>query len=330
LGISGLTVAVWMALEPAPDVALVQITVDLLATVILVLCLARLPRAQREKAQEFTFRQSRPGLVRDAVIALASGMVVAIMVFAALSSKPRISQVSPYFQINAKPLTGARDIVGAILVDFRGFDTLVEITVFASAGIGLYMLLHYAARKAGDREDPDPAFIPEEHPTTGIVGPVTSPLLRLLAYSLLPLVLVLGIIQVLYGHDQPGDGFTAGVFIALAIDLYYIVFGYHSTKLQLPWLKPALLIAGGILLVLINGLLGTVLGTGFMSPVNYGQLIGLPLPQGFYLSNSFIFELAICLVVLGSAVYIVDNLGRPKEQDIESDALLTVLDQEQT
>lgn len=329
LGISGLTVAIWMALEPAPDVALVQITVDLLTTVILVLCLVRLPRSQREKAQEFTFRQSRRGLIGDAFIAVASGAVVAIMVFAALSSKPRVSQVSPYFEINAKPLTGARDIVGAILVDFRGFDTLVEITVFASAGIGLYMLLHYAARKAGDREDPDPTFISAEHPTTGIVGPVTSPLLRLLAYSLLPLVMVLGIIQVIYGHDQPGDGFTAGVFIALAIELYYIIFGYHSSKQQLPWLKPALLIAVGILLVLINGLVGALLGTGFMSPLNYGQLIGMPLPEGFYLSSSFVFELAVCLVVLGSAVYIVDNLGRPKEQDSESDALLTVLDQDQ-
>jgi NADH:ubiquinone oxidoreductase subunit 5 (subunit L)/multisubunit Na+/H+ antiporter MnhA subunit len=65
LGVSGLAVAVLMVLEPAPDVALVQVVVDILLTIILVLLLTRLPRPQRQRAAEFTFRQTRPGLLRD-------------------------------------------------------------------------------------------------------------------------------------------------------------------------------------------------------------------------------------------------------------------------
>jgi multicomponent K+:H+ antiporter subunit A len=331
LSVSGLAVAVWFALEPAPDVALVQIVVDLLATVILVLSLSRLPRVQREKARELTFRQSRPGLFRDGLIALGSGLVVAILVYVSLSTRPHTSLVSPFYAEYAKLLTGAKDIVGAILVDFRSFDTLFEIMVFAAAGLGIQTLLHYAARKAGDQEEPDPQPPgPGEHPALGVGGLPTSSLLHLLAYSLLPLALLLAAIEMMYGHDQPGDGFTAGIVISLAIGFWYVIFGYHSTKKQLPWLRSGYLIAAGILIGLFDGLLSALLGTSFLSPVDYGSMLNLPLPAGFNLSNSFFFEVAICLTVLGSATYILDNLGRPKEADPESDALLRTFEGEPT
>lgn len=331
LSVSGLAVAVWFALEPAPDVALVQIVVDLLATVILVLSLTRLPRAQREKARELTFRQSRPGLLRDSLIALGSGLVVAILVYVSLSTRPHTSLVSPFYAANAKPLTGAKDIVGAILVDFRSFDTLFEIIVFAAAGLGIHTLLHYAARKAGDQEEPDPRpLAPDEHPALGVGGLPTSSLLHLLAYSLLPLAMLIAVIEMMYGHDQPGDGFTAGIVISLAVGFWYVIFGYHSTKKQLPWLRSGYLIAAGISIGLLDGLLSALVGTSFLSPVDYGRMLNLPLPAGFNLSNSFFFEVAICLTVLGSATYILDNLGRPKEADPESDALLRTFEGEQT
>jgi multicomponent K+:H+ antiporter subunit A len=329
MGISGLAVAVWFALEPAPDVALVQIIVDLLATVILVLNLARLPRAQREKARELTFRQSRLSLLRDGLIALGCGSVVGILVYVSLSTRPHTSLISPFFAENAKPLTGAKDIVGAILVDFRGFDTLFEIVVFASAGLGIHTLLHYAERKAGDHEEAEPTPLAAgKHPVTGIGGLPTSPLLHLLAYALMPLALLLAAIQMIYGHDQPGDGFTAGVFVSLAVGFWYVIFGYKSTKNQLPWLRSGYLIAAGVLLGLANGLVSALLGANYLAPVDYGKLLGIPLPEGFYLSSSFFFEVAICITVLGSATYILDNLGRPKELDTESDALLAAIEQE--
>lgn len=329
LGVSGLAVAIWFALEPAPDVALVQIIVDLLAMVILVLSLSRLPRRQRELAADFTFQQSRSGLLRDALIALSGGVIVTVLVYGSLITRPHISLVTPYYIANAKLLTGAKDIVGAILVDFRGFDTFFEIAVFAVAGIGIHMLLHYAARKAGDHEDPDPTPVPSfKLYTMGIGGMPTSPLLHLLANSILPLVMLLAVIQMMYGHDQPGDGFTAGVFLSLAIGFWYVVFGYHFTKQHLPWVRSGYLIAAGLLLGIINGLLGAVFGNGFLSPVDYGVMLHLPLPAGFNFSNSFLFELSICLTVFGSATYVLDNLGRPKEIDPESDSLLVSLETE--
>jgi multisubunit Na+/H+ antiporter MnhB subunit len=107
-----------------------------------------------------------------------------------------------------------------------------------------------------------------------------------------------------------------------------VVFGYHATKQQLPWLRPGYLIAGGMLLALINSLAATFFGSYFFSPVDYGKLLNLPLPSGFNLSSSFIFEVAIFLAVLGGATYILDNLGRPKEMDQESDVLLRKIETE--
>ena len=144
LGASGLGVAVIMVLEPAPDVALVQIVVDILSVVILTLALSGLPRGQRRRSEELTFKQSRGGLVRDGLLAATAGIGIMILTLVSLTTRPRASMVTPFYEANAKPLTGAADIVGAIVIDFRGFDTLLEIAVFGMAGLGVYTLLRYA------------------------------------------------------------------------------------------------------------------------------------------------------------------------------------------
>jgi multicomponent K+:H+ antiporter subunit A len=293
-------------------VALVQIVVDILAVVILVLALTRLPRAQRRRAQQFTFLQSRSGLVRDGLIAGGIGLVVTAVTLIALLSRPRQSVVTPFYAENAKPLAGATDIVGAIIVDFRALDTFIEIAVFSMAGVGIYTLLRHAARKFGDEDILE--IGPLTHrllPTNGIGGGQTSAFVRALAHLALPLSFLLALTHMMYGHDQPGDGFTAGVIISLAIGFWYVAFGYERTRQQLGWLKSAWLIGSGLLLVVVNGTIAALLNGHFLSPVNFGERWGLPLPQGFYLSTAFLFEVAICLAVVGSVTYMINTLGHP-------------------
>jgi multicomponent K+:H+ antiporter subunit A len=299
-------------------VALVQVVVDILLTIIMVLLLTRLPRPQRQRADEFTFRQSRPGLLRDGLIALGSGIVMTVLVFSMLASRPRQSLVTPYYEDNAKVLAGATDIVGAIIVSFRAFDTLIEIAVFGMGGIGVYTLLRYASRKAGDKEEETVHEPSSQLPTLGIGGVHVSPFVRLLAYIILPLTLVVSITHILYGHDQPGDGFTAGIMISLAVGLWYVVFGYRYTKRRLAWLKSTQLIGSGLLLVLIGATISALVNGSFFSQVSLTDYINLPLPRGFYLNTGLLFELAICLTVLGSASLVIDTLGRPKDADRES------------
>jgi len=330
LGISGLGVAVWMALEPSPDVALVQVVVDILATVILILSLNIIPRKQRDRAQEFTYRQSRPGLLRDAVVATLAGLVMVVVTYTALSTRPRESVVSPFYIENAKTLTGAKEVVGAIVVDFRATDTLVEIMVFSLAGLGIYTLLHYATRKSGEHSHEPPVKPLPAHTPLGIHNLPTSPFLNMLAYAMLPLAVMLGITHILYGHDQPGDGFTAGVIISLAIAEWYMLFGYNETRRRLPWLKPRRFMIAGLGLALVAALLGAIFGAGFFAPVDYGKMLNFPLPPGLNLSNSLLFELAIALAVMGAATLMIDNLGHPREEDAEAETNLEAIELEQS
>jgi len=312
LGAMGLGVTVLIVLEPAPDVALVQMIVDLLAVVILVLALTRLPRTQREQARKLTFKQSPPGLLRDVLVSAGVGGIVAWITLIALITRPRESIVTSFYEANAKILTGAKDIVGAIVVDFRAFDTLIEITVFSIAGLGIYTLLLYASRWAGDQVSDEAMPTTNILDTTGIGGPITSPFIHALAYVSLPFSLVIAVIHILYGHDQPGDGFTAGVIVGLAIAFWYVVFGYAEVKKKLRWLNPMVFISSGILLAILSGILSASIKGNFLSNVDFGTQQNIPLPAGINLSTSLLFEVAIFLSVLGSISYILSALGHPR------------------
>jgi multicomponent K+:H+ antiporter subunit A len=322
VGASGLSVAILMVLEPAPDIALVQVVVDILLTIILVLLLTRLPRLQREQADEFTYMQSKGGLLRDALIATGAAAVMTFVVLGLLVTRPRQSLVTPFYEQVAQPLTGARDIVGAIVLDFRAFDTFFEIAVFGIATIGIYTLLRYASREAGDEEQEtlqDFITSGDNLPKTmGIGGLRSSPFVRVLAYAILPLSLIVAVTHVAYGHDQPGDGFTAGVIVSLAVGLWYVVLGYRDTKARLSWLRSIDLIGFGLLLVVINSTASALITGALFAPVDYSEILRIPLPPGFHLSSSFIFEVAIFLTVLGGATLIIDTLGRPTDIDFES------------
>jgi multicomponent K+:H+ antiporter subunit A len=313
LGASGLAIAVLMVLEPAPDVALVQIVVDILTVVVLVLALTRLPREQRQRADTLATQQSRSGLVGNALIATASGVVVAFVTLVARTSRPRESGVTPFYEEAAKAVTGAKDIVGAIIVDFRALDTLIQIAVFSLAGLGVYTLLRYASQKAGDRVERTLPVV-AQLPTLGIGGRETSPFVHALAYVSLPLSMVIAVVHMMYGHDQPGDGFTAGVIVSLSLGFWYVVFGYYEVRRRLTWLRPPLLIGGGLLLAIASAITAALLTGSFLGHFDFGQQLGLPLPRGFNLSTSFLFEVAICLAVLGSASYMLDTLGHPGEE----------------
>lgn len=315
LAVSGLGVAVLIVLEPDPDVALVQFVVDILAMVVLVLALTGLPREQRRRAWKLTFLQSRAGLVRDVLIAIGAGGIVSLLALEALTSRPRESVVTPFYEASAKVLTGAKDIVGATIVDFRALDTLIEITVFGIAGLGVCALLRFAARKAGDPFERLSPAVENPLPTLGIGGLQTSPFIHALAYVSLPISMVLAVVHILYGHDQPGDGFTAGVIVSLSLGFWYVVFGYYQVRTRLTWLRSAPFIGGGILLALLTALVAAAITGSFLGHVDFGQELGLPLPRGVSLSTSLLFEVAICFAVLGSASYMLDTLGHPGEEE---------------
>ncbi|MBU4460282.1 MAG: DUF4040 domain-containing protein [Verrucomicrobia bacterium] len=304
LAASGLSVALYIALEPAVDVALVQVVVDILTTVLLVLALKHLPRAPSAAAGRPSPGASADRL-RGLAVAVAAGAVMAAVAYAALESRPRGSAVTPFYEANAVARTGASDVVGSIVVDFRGYDTLIEITVFGAAGLAVALLLRGTARRRA-------AVARRADATQGIAGPRTSVFLQFLAWVILPLALVLAATRILYGHDQPGDGFTAGVTVSLGVALWQFVFGPGVTRRRLHWARPRPLIGAGLALAVAGAAAPVLAGQAFFSPFDFGHALGLPLPPGVHLGTAMAFELAICLTVLGSAVHMLESFGDPR------------------
>jgi multicomponent Na+:H+ antiporter subunit A len=132
LGVVGYGVALIFVLFGAPDLAMTQFMVETLTVILFVLVFYHLPR--------FAILSSRRVLVRDALMALAFGGLITVIV--AMGSGIQLyPKISDYFIANSSPLAHGRNVVDVILVDFRGFDTFGEMTVLAVAGVGVYALL---------------------------------------------------------------------------------------------------------------------------------------------------------------------------------------------
>lgn len=312
LGASGLGVALVFLFQPAPDVALVMLVVDVLTVVVLVLALGRVPRKQRQAADRLDYVEKRRRVVRDGGIAVAAAAAFAVVVWIVLQARDGHSALTPWFMANAKGGAGASDVVGAILVDFRAIDTFIEIAVFALAGVGVYTLVRYAAPHAGDKLEPNTPM--------GASAPgrgeeiFDTPLMRLLAGAVLPLCAVVAATHVMYGHAQPGDGFTAGVILSLAAGVRYVVLGYEASRKSKPWLRPVPLVGAGLALAMASATFALIVNGAFFSHVNLSGMFAIPLPKDFALTTSLLFELAIALAVFGGGTLLVDTLTRPGDR----------------
>jgi multicomponent Na+:H+ antiporter subunit A len=121
------------AIVGAPDLSFTQFMVEVLSVVILALVMTRL-RLDREDPREFE------DLLRDGSLALICGVGVTTLLFAVLNGAfdPRLGE---FFNANSVPLAHGRNIVNVVIVDFRGLDTLGEISVVMAAGIAILALL---------------------------------------------------------------------------------------------------------------------------------------------------------------------------------------------
>jgi len=132
LGAVGYSVALMYALVGAPDLAMTQFAVETLTVVIFVLVFYQL--------RGFGDLSSRVVKTRDALVALAAGTLVTTLVLF-IGASGTTSRLSSYFAEAAPRLAHGRNVVNVILVDFRGFDTLGEITVLVTVAIGVRALL---------------------------------------------------------------------------------------------------------------------------------------------------------------------------------------------
>jgi len=329
LGLSGYCVGGLFLLEPAPDVALVQFMVETVGTVLLIVMLSRIDAGERERAMNALWKQSRAGLVRDGIIATVIGVGVGLFALAAVNHRPAPQTIATWHIEHSSDLA-INDVVGAIVTDFRGMDTIIEITVFGVAALGVLTILAVPARSAHSPAGKlkilrrfgnvmqrrgtvmEAVLDPEvhHHEAKPLVNSFSTPMTRIIARFMLPFAFLVALTQLLYGGDAPGDGFTAGVISGLGVTLFYVVYGYHESHQRLQWLHPRWLIGLGVALVIGNAIFPMFLGQSFLAHINFDQIY---LPANLNLSTTLVYETGIFLTVLGSISMMMEAIAYPQE-----------------
>jgi multicomponent K+:H+ antiporter subunit A len=289
-GAVGLVVTMLFVGLSAPDLALTQISVDAVTTVLLLMSLALLPQLS-------PYESKRTQRWRDAIIALVSGLGLGWLTWLVLSSEHQ--SISWFFLQQALPLGGGANVVNVILVDFRGFDTFGEISVLGIAALGILSLMD-GMRAHGTRITPGLSyrFTP-------------SPLLMRTTMSwVLPLALVVSVYIFLRGHNQPGGGFIAGLITAMALIIQYMALGQDEAERRLKaaagrlyelWIALGLCIAG------LTGIAAWAWQRPFLtsahahvSPIILGEL---------HLTSAAVFDLGVYITVVGATMLIISVLG---------------------
>lgn len=321
-GVIGYAIGVIFLIEHAPDVALVQLLVETMATVLIIIMLGRIRTRTRYNAIQNLWKGRHNynlGLLRDLVISFTIGGAVFIFSLIALRSRPEQEGIAEWHLEHSRAVD-TEDVVGAIVADFRGTDTLLEISVFTTAALGVLTLLARGRQSGG-------AFVPRTAQISylpefdeGVVDEIqdatslSTPFTRTVSYIVLPIAILIGIAQILYGGIGPGDGFTAGVTIGLAVSLWYIVLGYDEAKRQLPWFRPEIIARLGLVIAIVNASIPILLGQGFMGHVQYDRELGIyDLVGGFglHITSSLIFEIAIAITVMGGLGIIMEAIAYP-------------------
>ncbi|MGG5808278.1 monovalent cation/H+ antiporter subunit A [Falsiroseomonas sp. CW058] len=314
VGGAGLVVCVTFVWFSAPDLALTQLTVEVVTTVLLLLGLRWLPKrlpAAGEREQDVLTRTRR---ARDLAIAIGAGGGLAALSYAVMTRTPP-DLLARDFLARAYTEGGGTNAVNVILVDFRGFDTLGEIFVVAAVALTTYALLRRF------RPAPDSLGIPEQQRDQGeraagaaVTGPddsrpgadwlqVPFTLTRLL----FPVMLVVAAFLLLRGHDLPGGGFSAGMVVAIAIILQYMVGGTDWTEERLRFIRPRLWMGAGLLVASGTGLAALAFGRPFMT--SYFGYADLPVVGKVPTASALVFDIGVFMLVVGATLLMLVALA---------------------
>ncbi|MDF0668245.1 MAG: monovalent cation/H+ antiporter subunit A [Nitrospira sp.] len=286
-GVVGLAVSIAFAYFSAPDLALTQLAVEVVTTLLMLMALALLPQST---AAESTRRRK----IRDAVLAVTAGTGVAALSWAVLTRGQE--SITWYFLANSLPRGGGGNVVNVLLVDFRGFDTFGEITVLSMAALGAWIVT------TGLRVERPAVTRPSE--ATGIMFAVAARLL-------LPFTLLVAIYLFLRGHNQPGGGFLAGLVVAIALIMQYMGEGLQQTLTRIR-IDFRILLGSGLLLAGLTGLAGMLAGAPFLTSAVGHQHV--PLLGEIPLASATVFDLGVFMAVLGATLLTLSALGQARRK----------------
>ncbi|WP_230530040.1 monovalent cation/H+ antiporter subunit A [Microvirga roseola] len=287
----GLGVSLAFLQFSAPDLALTQISADVVTTILLLLALNLLPRTTpRETGHARKFR--------DGAIAGLAGLGIGGLAYAVMTTD--LQSISSYHIAQSKPGGGGTNVVNVILVDFRGFDTFGEIIVLCIAALAIYALLESSLRGAAARR--------LASMRQGIEAADAHPLMLVVVTRvLLPLVLTVGVYIFLRGHNLPGGGFVAGLVVAIALLMQAIASGYEWAAMRRR-INAHTMLALGVLAAGLTGLASFLFARPFLTST-FGYF-HLPVIGEFELASAMAFDAGVFLTVVGTVLLSLSQIAR--------------------
>ncbi|MEL4212668.1 DUF4040 family protein [Corynebacterium bovis] len=308
-GIAGVGVSWLMLTLGAPDVALTQLLVEFLVVVVMMLVVRHQPRLYLREGEN----RAKFATVLATIVGLVT--FVGVWLLTGRHGKPPLAD---WYLDNAPEISSGNNVVNTILVEFRAFDTLGELTVLGMTGIVIAAVVASVPRSPlpgygpgstaelfraeGSTRFPDVHKVPE-------LAPFYSKYLRsthlnsIPTRALMPYLLpVLGLVSFtvfMRGHNAPGGGFIAALVASGALFTWYLgaprnrTIGGRDLGYRL--------IGGGVVLAMVTGLAGYA-GGGFLTPL-HGHI------GSMHVTTSMVFDLGVYLSVIGMVIVVVNQLG---------------------
>jgi multicomponent K+:H+ antiporter subunit A len=314
VSVCGLMTCVTFVWFSAPDLALTQLVVEVVTTVLILLGLRWLPRRIEEVSPlPSSLRKARVRRVRDLLLSAVVGGGMALLSYAMLTRQTP-NDISSFYLSRALPEGGGSNVVNVMLVDFRGFDTLGEITVLVAVALAVFALLRRFRPPKESLQLPAQQRLLAPDVVTDLVNPrhasdtalgfmmVPAVLVRLL----LPIALVISFYLFLRGHNQPGGGFVAGLVMSVAFILQYMVAGTQWVEAQMS-LRPLRWMGTGLLFATVTGLGAMAAGYPFLTTHTWH--FTLPLLGDIHIASALFFDIGVYAVVVGSTLLILTALA---------------------
>ncbi len=294
MGIVGLLIAPFFALMSAPDLALTQISVEVVTILLMLLALHFLPKTTPEESPA-------PRRLFDAGVAGIAGAGIGWLVWTMMTRDTAFDPISQFHLAQSKPGAGGTNVVNTILVDFRGYDTFGEIIVLGIAALAIFALsenlmrspavTRRLARVQPEREAGD------RHPMMLVVS----------TRLLLPMAMMVGVYIFLRGHNMPGGGFISGLVFAIAYLMQYMASGYGWSHARQRF-DHHVLIGWGVLIATLSGAAAWLFGRPFLSSAfEYIEIWPL---EKFEIASAVAFDLGVFLCVLGAVLLALASLSR--------------------
>ena len=314
VSVCGLMTCITFVWFSAPDLALTQLVVEVVTTVLILLGLRWLPRRIEEVSPlPSSLRKARIRRLRDFLLSTVVGGGMALLSYAMLTRQTP-NDISSFYLSRALPEGGGSNVVNVMLVDFRGFDTLGEITVLGAVALTVYALLRRFRPSKESMELPPQQRQLAPDVATDLVNPrqasdtalgfmmVPAVLVRLL----LPIALVVSFYLFMRGHNQPGGGFVAGLVMSVAFILQYMVAGTQWVEAQMS-LRPMRWMGFGLFSATLTGIGALFVGYPFLTTHTWH--LSLPLLGDIHVASALFFDVGVYAMVVGSTLLMLTALG---------------------